>query len=97
MGHKEFVEFLTTMHMGMQVSLSESFNIVAADYVAAGIPMVVSEEIEWADSECWAPTGDPKIISLIMNKAKYSVENNRSSLSIHNQEAIKKWENFCDS
>lgn len=97
MNHKEFVEFLTTMHMGMQVSLSESFNIVAADYVAAGIPMVVSEEIEWADSECWVPTGDPKIISLIMNRVKYSVENNRSSLSIHNHEAIKKWENFCDS
>jgi hypothetical protein len=35
------------MDLGMQVSFSETFNIVTADMVALGIPVVVSDEIEW--------------------------------------------------
>jgi hypothetical protein len=35
------------MDLGMQVSFSESFNIVTADFVAAGTPIVASDDIEW--------------------------------------------------
>lgn len=34
--------------IGMQVSLTETFNVVSADYVTAGIPIVVSKEVAWA-------------------------------------------------
>lgn len=34
--------------IGMQVSLTETFNVVSADYVTAGIPIVVSKEVSWA-------------------------------------------------
>lgn len=40
--------------IGMQVSMSETFNFVAANYVTAGIPMVVSKEIPWASY--WSKT-----------------------------------------
>lgn len=33
--------------VGMQVSFSETFNIVAADMVRVGLPLVVSPAIEW--------------------------------------------------
>lgn len=34
--------------ISLQVSFSETFNLVAADSVACGVPIVVSEEIDWA-------------------------------------------------
>lgn len=49
MDHEDFLRHLT-LHTDvvMQVSYNETFNIVAADAVACGIPVVVSEEIDWA-------------------------------------------------
>jgi hypothetical protein len=41
------LDSLSTMDIGMQVSLSETFNVVCADYVTAGIPVVASKEIKW--------------------------------------------------
>lgn len=35
------------MDMGTQVSLTETFNIVTADFMSCGVPVVVSEEVEW--------------------------------------------------
>lgn len=48
--HDDFVELVKTMDMGLQVSISESFNIVAADFAAVSVPIVVSNEIEWIPS-----------------------------------------------
>lgn len=45
--HKEFLEVLTKMDICMQVSLSESFNIVTADAISVGRPVVVSKDIDW--------------------------------------------------
>lgn len=45
-------DFLYHLHhnidIGMQVSLTETFNVVTADYVTAGLPIVVSKEVKWA-------------------------------------------------
>lgn len=44
-------EFLSLLHshidIGLQVSLTETFNVVSADYVTAGIPVVTSKEVPW--------------------------------------------------
>ncbi len=45
--HEEFIDLLNHMNVAMQVSLSESFNIVTADAITAGVPVVVSNEIDW--------------------------------------------------
>lgn len=42
-----FLAVVSRMHLGMQVSFSETFNIVAADMISQDIPMVVSNEIEF--------------------------------------------------
>jgi hypothetical protein len=47
MPHSEFVEVIKTMDIGLQVSFTETFNIVAADFVNQGVPVVVSKEINW--------------------------------------------------
>jgi glycosyltransferase involved in cell wall biosynthesis len=48
MNHKDFVHLLYCMDLGMQVSFSETFNIVTADMVFVGLPIVVSDEVPWA-------------------------------------------------
>jgi len=47
MERENFLSVTSRMHLGMQVSFSETFNIVAADMVSQDIPIVVSNEIEF--------------------------------------------------
>lgn len=46
--HKDFLQMLHHIDIGMQVSLSETFNLVTADTVAVGVPILVSPEVVWA-------------------------------------------------
>ena len=48
----QFRDIVRRMHVLMQVSYTESFNMVTADGVAEGIPSVVSDAIDWAP-EYW--------------------------------------------
>jgi hypothetical protein len=45
--HDNFIDLIKTMDIGMQISFSETFNIVGADHVMNGIPFVGSKEIPW--------------------------------------------------
>ena len=45
--HKDFLKVISSMDIGCQVSFSESFNIVTADFVHMGVPIVVCDDIEW--------------------------------------------------
>lgn len=44
---EEFLQVVREMDIGLQVSLSETFNIVTADFVSENIPIVSSKEIDW--------------------------------------------------
>jgi hypothetical protein len=46
----EFIKTCRKMDIGMQVSFSETFNIVGADMVSQGVPLVASHELPWANS-----------------------------------------------
>jgi len=47
MPRHEFLELCRKMDIGMQVSFSETFNIVGADLISQGVPLVGSSEIPW--------------------------------------------------
>lgn len=97
MDHGDFIRFLSTMDIGLQVSMSESFNIVAADYAYAHLPMVVSSEVRWAADECKA---DPGCSDDIMEKMAQSSDwtlKNLDGLEAHNFEAKKLWGQFVAS
>ena len=51
MPHAEFKKLCATMDIGMQVSFTETFNIVAADLADENVPVVVSTEIGWVTPE----------------------------------------------
>jgi hypothetical protein len=45
---EQFIELCSTMDIGIQVSFNETFNIVGADIISQGVPLVASPEIPWA-------------------------------------------------
>ena len=45
--HEDFLKLCSTMDIGLQVSFTETFNIVAADLTSQGIPVISSSEISW--------------------------------------------------
>ena len=47
MDHSEFKEEIKKIDLGLQVSFTETFNIVAADHVSSGVPVVVSNNVPW--------------------------------------------------
>jgi glycosyltransferase involved in cell wall biosynthesis len=58
MDHHTFKRLLRKMDICMQVSMSETFNIVTADAVSVGTPTVVSDEVTWAFPDTWAKPTD---------------------------------------
>lgn len=67
--HEEFSTLVRTMDIGLQMSFTESFNIVTADFVNAGIPVVVSDEIDWVHPWFQATTTDSNDIVDKMERA----------------------------
>ncbi len=52
--------------LSMQLSLSETFNVVSADAITCGVPVVVSDEITWVTQECMADTENLENINRVM-------------------------------
>lgn len=74
--HHEFTKIVHTMDIVMQVSNSETFNIVAADAVAHGVPVLVSSEVPWLDTEYHA---NPNSVKDIAHKLQHIWKNSGSS------------------
>jgi hypothetical protein len=86
--HQTFVNVVRRMDFGMQVSLSETFNIVAADFVANGVPVVVSPEIAWVPKQLQAdPNSTDSIESTLRKVAGY----NRSSVATLQLDYLRSW------
>ena len=49
LAHKDFVKLVGTMDMCLQISLTETYNIVAADAINQDVPVVTSDEIPFVN------------------------------------------------
>lgn len=65
MKHDDFMNLVSQMDVGLQVSFTESFNIVATDFMNCGVPIVTSPAVEWAPAE-W--DAEPDYIENIVQK-----------------------------
>jgi hypothetical protein len=96
MNHDDFIELVKKMDLGMQVSFTETFNIVAADLVSNNIPIVVSDEIFWTNGYCHAqPTNFDDIVKTLhrvwfLRKLRVQYLN-KYKLEMYNHEAIESW------
>jgi hypothetical protein len=57
-----FRQTVRHMHLMLQPSYTESFNVVTADGVAQGVPGVVSDAIDWAPDSWKAPVDDANAV-----------------------------------
>lgn len=89
---KEFLELCSTMNIGLQVSFSETFNIVGADHVSVGVPIVGSNEIPWLDDEFQAsPTVASDIAEKIGHALHHGAEKQVDSLAEYNKHTKRIW------
>jgi hypothetical protein len=77
--HDQFLSVLRSMDIGLQVSFSETFNVVSADMAYVGLPMVTSSEVVWAYYPIWADPTDCKSIISTMTNIWASRANKRST------------------
>jgi hypothetical protein len=99
MPHNEFIQLVKQMDVGMQVSFTETFNIVTADFVEAGVPIVGSPQIDWLPKVFQAdPNSTNDICRVLAFTQGYlgSVLKYWSSLNLHkyNAEALRLWKKF---
>lgn len=87
MNHKAFKKLLRKIDIAMQVSMSETFNIVTADAISVGTPTVVSDEITWAAEETFAKTTD---VDSIVDTLEYVWEH-RDDVAEASFEALEKY------
>jgi glycosyltransferase involved in cell wall biosynthesis len=81
MPHAEFVNVLKDMDVTMQVSFSETYNIVAADAIAAGVPVVSSKEIKFVCPLFYADPTDTQDIMDKVERAYYTDLTKTNSLN----------------
>jgi hypothetical protein len=97
MPHEEFKNYIKlNIDLGMQVSFSETYNIVGADVVDCNVPIVVSPEIQWASDFFKV---DPNYCNDIVKGLKFAWKTkflgayrlNKLGLAKNSKEAKKVW------
>ena len=95
-----FLQSLADIDILLQVSMSETFNIVAADAVLVGKPILVSNEIPWA----YPLTADPQNVDDCLAKMKaawaaktFFIQKNRIGLKRYSEESTRKWLGYLPS
>ena len=96
--HKTFLESLKHIDFGMQVSFTETFDIVAADMISSGVPTVVSPEVVWASPGAFAPPTDGVVIAErlreVWKQPVKAVEESHKGLRRFVEESKRLWLRF---
>lgn len=99
LSHNDFLNLVSSMDIGLQVSFNESFNIVASDFITADIPIVISPEIKTilpifrADPSSSDSIKDALLFTYNTKFLKLHKLNNLTLL-YHNTNAKEEWNNF---
>ena len=95
---EEFLKICAKMDVGMQCNFSETFNIVGADLISQGIPLVGSKEIPWLPRILRTdPTDSDKIASKLILAYKYNKILSKYSqvqLSCYTNKSRNHWINY---
>lgn len=94
--HSDFLHLIKRVDLGLQVSFSETFNIICADFVSMNIPIVGSKDIEWMNSYYQADPTNLNNIVLHMYLAWYGRAVNMQKLNTwglekYNHHSIHTW------
>jgi hypothetical protein len=97
---EEFRKTVASMDLLLQLSYTESFNMVTADGIAEGVPSVVSEAIDWCPKQWIANCDDcdeiaSVAISLLRNPG--SIKLGRKMLRKYISRGTREWERFLNN
>ncbi len=95
-----FRQSVGNMHLLLQPSYTESFNMVTADGVAEGVASVVSHAIDWAPDHWKAMADDVLDIARVgraLLRDPQAVHDGYHALKKHNSYGIEAWMRFLDS
>ena len=86
------------MDCGLQVSITESFNIVAANFISEDVPIIVSEDITWMPEQLQVSFDDAaeiedKIGEVLKNPKRFNRRQTKA-LKTYNDSAINVWDEF---
>lgn len=92
----QFRRVVSDMDVSLNVSLSETYCITAADAASQHIPIVVSREVPWASDSICADPNDISDISSKMGVAlgwrrNFITHGNFHGLHIYNRQSIREW------
>jgi len=90
----QFRNIVRRMHLLLQVSYTESFNMVTADGVAEGVPSVVSDAIEWAPDGWKAHMDDVNDIAAVGRHLIFdplASHDGAVCLEQHNSDSFRAW------
>lgn len=82
-----FIDLIKCMDLGMQVSFSETYNFVAADFVNENIPIVTSNQIPFIDKHYYAI---PTNVNDIASKLEYAYRKRHSCRQKRNKKLLIK-------
>ena len=92
---EEFLEICASMDIAMQVSFTETFNIVGADNISTGVPLVGSTEIPWAmEWFCADPVSSDDMCKKLHRAWKFpqiNVRLNQMLLKSYTNDTRKQW------
>lgn len=92
-----FCKIVGSMHLLMQPSYTESFNMVTADGASQGVPSVVSGAITWAPHEWKADIDDVENIARVGTGIIYDPSSGAKGLKAlkkHNTHSVSDWKKF---
>jgi hypothetical protein len=95
---EEFLALCSEMDIGLQCNFSETFNIVSADLISQGVPIVGSYEIPWASPAFNARPAESDEIANAMqlshNHPDVNVTINQCCLTEYTNKTRKIWVDY---
>lgn len=95
---EEFLKICASMDIGLQCNFSETFNIVSADLISQGVPIVGSKEIPWATNMFNAdPTNSDNIAEIMLRAHRFpdiNVWKNQRNLDKYTSITKEIWINY---
>lgn len=93
----QFRHVCANMHLLLQPSFDETFNVVTADGIAEGVPSVTASSIEWTPQNWWATCEDPATlvkVGLHLLHDKTAVQDGRDALTTYVGHALNRWKDY---
>jgi len=93
----QFRQTIRHMHLLLQPSYTESFNVVTADGIAEGVPSVVSEAIHWVPDSWKAKVDDAGDIARVgrrLLESRRAPRQGMAALKRYNRNSMRVWKDF---